>query len=102
VSHRQWMFVLPPGNPSLDNPSSLPSVVTKEALRAFDAGHAIEISNTSGIKAIAIVYSLTGKILFKKQIHGSSTRIPVQSGVYVVSCVPMDGSKSTTCKVMVQ
>jgi hypothetical protein len=101
ASHRQWMFVLPPGNSPLDNPSALPLTETKDALRAFDAGHAIEISKTSDIKAIATVFSLTGNIMFQKEIRNTSTRIPVQPGVYIVSCMPIDGGKSTTSKVMV-
>jgi O-glycosyl hydrolase len=101
VSHRQWMFVLPPKTRSSDTPNFLPRVGIEEAIWAFDAGHAIVILKSPDTKAITTVCSLTGTILFKQKIIGNQIRIPVQPGVYIVSNTPMEGGKRTNCKVMV-
>lgn len=101
VSHRQWMFVLPPGNLAEGSPSSLTSAETKDVVHVIEADHAVVILKMPDIKAIATVYSLTGNILFRQEIQSSSTRIPIQPGVYIVSWMLIGGGKKTTCKVMV-
>jgi len=101
VSHRQWMFVLPPGALSSGNPDALPSAETKDALRVINADRAIVILKTPDMKAMTTVYSLTGTILFQKEIQSSYTRIPVKPGVYIVSWMLIDNRKKTTCKVIV-
>jgi len=101
VSHRQWMFVLPPGASSSGSPSSMPSAETKDGVRVINAEQAIVILKTPDIKATVTVYSLSGKIVFQKEILKTYTRIPVKSGVYIVSWMPIDGGERTSCKVMV-
>lgn len=101
VVHRQWMFALPPKIQS-SIPSSLTSAETKNALQLIDAGKAIGIKSMTDNEMLVTVYNIAGKIVFHKHLEGSFTSIPVQPGVYIVSCMIRKGSARTIHKIHVR
>lgn len=101
VSHRQWMFVLPPGMQSATGPVALNPAENQNNWRVLGTDQALNILKKSDFKALVTVCNVNGGIVFQQQIQSDCTRIPVQPGVYLVSCKPMNGGESSTCKVLV-
>ena len=101
VSHRQWMFVLPPGSRNAENPNGLPLAEQKEALMAYGADRAVVILKNPNFKAMVTVCSLNGNLVFQREISRDYTRIPVQPGIYIVSTLPIGGGQKTTRKLIV-
>jgi O-glycosyl hydrolase len=101
ASHRQWMFALPTTVRASGSTNSLPASGTNEAFGAVDAGQAITIHQSGDSQVLATIYNLTGNIVFRQETQNSSTRVPVPSGVYIVSFKPLEGGVVHTCKVLV-
>jgi hypothetical protein len=101
ASHRQWMFVLPTTSRTTGAANTLSATGSKAALMAIDAGQAVLLYQTQDLKAIATIYNLTGKIVFHQEIGSGYTRVPLQTGIYIVTSMPIDGGAISTCKVLV-
>jgi len=101
ASHRQWMFVLPTASRATGAVNSLPTAGSNNAFMAIDAGQAVLLYQTQVVKAIATIYNLTGKIVFHQEIGSGYTRVPLQTGIYIVTSMPIDGGAISTCKVLV-
>ncbi|WP_167612170.1 RICIN domain-containing protein [Maribellus sediminis] len=105
VSHRQWMFVLPPSGKQSDIPNGItePDLADKtEQIRLFGADNSIVCLQTPGSATQLKVYSISGAELLQQHTEETYTRIPIRSGIYIVSYKTNSKNKTEARKVFVR
>lgn len=99
---RQWMFVPAPALPTKkDYSDSLTPHIDSDQIQIVGIQNAVLIFQVPDYANKIRIFNLQGQQILQQSIQGSSTRIPVKSGIYLVEYTCVNTGFNNTVKVIV-
>lgn len=103
-SPQQWMFYLPPFSTDSSDFLSTDQELKKPAdtIRVVGASGAIVLLQELGFSSWIEIYTITGAKLLAQKVEAYFTRIPLQSGIYIVKSKNRENGNISATKVFVR